>query len=344
MKHHKFAAFLAAAALLAALTSCAAEPAPQTASERDVFAMDTFMTMKAYGDGADKALEAAEARIFELESELSVTEADSDISRINSAKGAAVEVSPDTALLVGAGAQYWQDTAGALDISVYPVLREWGFTTGEYKVPDSSTIAKLLKNVCGGEISVSGSTVQIPADSEIDLGALAKGYTGDEIMAIFRENGVSSGLVSLGGNVQALGSKPDGSDWRIGIKDPFSPDENMCVVSIADKAVVTSGNYERCFEADDGKVYWHIIDPADGCPADNGLVSVTIIGSKGLQCDALSTALFVMGTDKAQTYLADHTDVEAVLVTDDGRLLYTDGLREKLDITGDMPSEVIARD
>ena len=98
------------------------------------------------------------------------------------------------------------------------------------------------------------------------------------------------------------------------------------------------------FEADDGKVYWHIIDPADGCPADNGLVSVTIIGSKGLQCDALSTALFVMGTDKAQTYLADHTDVEAVLVTDDGRLLYTGGLRKKLDITGDMPSEVIARD
>lgn len=343
MKHHKFEAFLAAAALLAALTSCAADTAPPTASERDVFAMDTFMTMKAYGDGADKALEAAETRIFELESELSVTEADSDISRINSAKGAAVEVSPDTALLVGAGAQYWQDTAGALDISVYPVLREWGFTTGEYRVPDSATIAKLLKNVCGGEISVSGSTVQIPADSEIDLGALAKGYTGDEIMAIFRENAVGSGLVSLGGNVQALGSKPDGSDWRVGIKDPFSPDENMCVVSIADKAVVTSGNYERYFEQD-GKVYWHIIDPADGCPADNGLVSVTIIGSKGLQCDALSTALFVMGTEKAQTYLNGHTEVDAVLVTDDARILYTDGLADKLEIMSDMPSEVIVRD
>ena len=344
MKHHKFAAFLAAAALLAALTSCAAEPAPQTASERDVFAMDTFMTMKAYGDGADKALEAAETRIFELESELSVTEADSDISRINSAKGAAVEVSPDTALLVGAGAQYWQDTAGALDISVYPVLREWGFTTGEYKVPDSSTIAKLLKNVCGGEISVSGSTVQIPADSEIDLGALAKGYTGDEIMAIFRENGVSSGLVSLGGNVQALGSKPDGSDWRVGIKDPFTTDENMCVVSISDKAVVTSGNYERCFTADDGRNYWHIIDPSDGYPADNGLVSVTIIGGEGLRCDALSTALFVMGTEKAQTYLNGHTEVDAVLVTDDARILYTDGLADKLEIMSDMPSEVIVRD
>ena len=343
MKHHKFAAFLAAAALLTALTSCAAEPAPQTVSERDVFAMDTFMTMKAYGDGADKALEAAEARIFELESELSVTETDSDIFHINSAKGAAVEVSPDTALLVGAGAQYWQDTAGALDISVYPVLREWGFTTGEYKVPDSSTIAKLLKNVCGGEISVSGSTVQIPADSEIDLGALAKGYTGDEIMAIFRENGVSSGLVSLGGNVQALGSKPDGSDWRIGIKDPFSPDENMCVVSIADKAVVTSGNYERYFEQD-GKVYWHIIDPADGRPADNGLVSVTIIAESGLMCDALSTSLFIMGTDKAVDYWKMHGDFDMILVTDDSSVLYTEGLSDSFENTGGMPAEVISND
>lgn len=334
------------AALLTALTSCSAKSSSlqPTASERDVFAMDTFMTMKAYGNGAESALAAAEERIHELEAELSVTDYDSDIARINRANGAEVEVSRDTALLVDAGGKYWVETDGALDVRVYPVLREWGFTTGEYHVPDEATIAELLGKVHSGDIAVSETSVQIPAAAEIDLGALAKGYTGDEIMAIFRDNGVTSALISLGGNVQALGGKPDGSDWRVGIKDPFSPDENMCVVSISDKAVVTSGNYERYFTDDDGRVYWHIIDPADGYPADNGLVSVTVIGDSGLRCDALSTALFVMGTDGAQTYLRENTDVEAVLVTDGGTLLYTDGISEKLDITSDMPTEVISRD
>ena len=332
------------AALLTALTSCAADTAPPTASERDVFAMDTFMTMKAYGDGSESALAAAEKRIRELETELSVTDKNSDISRINMANGADVKVSQDTVRLVEAGKTYWQETAGALDISIYPVLAEWGFTTGEYRVPDEATIARLLENVNAGAVKVGDETVRIPVDSMIDLGALAKGYTGDEIMDLFRGNGVTSALISLGGNVQAFGTRPDGSDWRVGIKDPFTPDENMCVVSIADKAVVTSGNYERYFTADDGKTYCHIIDPADGYPVDNGLVSVTIIGSEGLQCDALSTALFVMGTDKAQTYLNEHTFVDAVLVTDDARILYTEGLAGKLKIMSDMPSEVIARD
>lgn len=334
------------AVLLTALTSCSAKSSSvqPTASERDVFAMDTFMTMKAYGDGAESALEAAEERIRELEAELSVTAQDSDIAHINRANGAEVEVSRDTALLVDAGGKYWVETDGALDIRVYSVLREWGFTTGEYHVPDEATIAELLRKVHSGDIAVSETSVQIPAEAEIDLGALAKGYTGDEIMAIFRDNGVTSALISLGGNVQALGSKPDGSDWRVGIKDPFSPDENMCVVSISDKAVITSGNYERYFTGDNGKVYWHIIDPNDGYPADNGLVSVTVIGESGLRCDALSTALFVMGTDKAQNYLCEHTDVDAVLVTDDGRVLYTDGLSDSLEMKSGMPAEVIVRD
>lgn len=343
---NRYIAAALSAALLTALTSCAADAfsTQPSASERDVFAMDTFMTMKAYGSEADTALEAAEARIRELEDELSVTKQDSDIARINSAGGEAVTVSPDTAALVEAGVSFWQETSGALDISIYPVLAEWGFTTGEYHVPDADTISRLLKNVSGGSLSVSGSTVQIPPDSMIDLGALAKGYTGDEIMEIFRENGISSAMISLGGNIQALGSKPDGSDWRIGIKDPFSPDENVCAVSISDKAVVTSGNYERYFTGDDGRVYWHILDPSDGCPADNGLVSVTVIGEQGLTCDALSTALFVMGTDKAQTYLKEHTEVDAVLVADDGQLFCTDGISGCLEMKNGKTAEVIARD
>lgn len=323
--------------------SCSMTQQP-SAVERDVFAMDTFMTMKAYGDRAEKALEAADKRIHELEKELSVTDEDSDIFRINNSNGFEVTVSEDTTFLINESMNYWNETKGRLDISVYPLVAEWGFTTGEYHVPDTETISKLLNNVNGGNIKISDNTVQIPSDSKIDLGAIAKGYTGDQIIEIFRNYEISSALISLGGNVQALGRKPDGSPWRVAIKDPFSPEDNMCVVNVSDKAVVTSGNYERFFTDENGNEYWHIIDPYDGYPADNGLVSVTVIGESGMRCDALSTALFVAGTTEAKDYLKYYQEVEAVLVTDDARILYTEGLNGRIDIKSDMQSEVIMRD
>ena len=326
--------------------SCGSQPqqSESVMSEKDVFAMDTFMTMKAYGTDSDKALEKAEKRIIQLEDELSVTKTDSDISRINSAGGEDVEVSDDTAVLVKAAQDYGKLTNGALDVTVYPVLAEWGFTTGEYHIPDEDTIKSLLENVGYENISLSGNTVQIPPEYQIDMGALAKGYTGDMIMDIFRENGVTSGIISLGGNIQTIGKKPDGSQWRVSVRDPFSPDDNLCILEISDKAVITSGNYERFFTGDDGKNYWHIIDPNDGYPADNGLVSVTIIGENGLMCDALSTALFSAGTEKAKTYWKEHGDFDMVLVTDDKHIIYTDGLSGSFENVSGLTDEVLTHD
>ena len=344
LNYPKYAALLGAAAVLTVFPGCGENAPAHISAERDVFAMDTFMTMKAYGSRAETALEEAEQRIRQLEDELSVTSSDSDICRINSADGESVEVSEDAVTLIEAGISYWNETSGALEISVYPVLAEWGFTTGEYKIPDPEKLKSLLANVDSGKIEVDSSSVRIPEGSKIDLGALAKGYTGDEIMDICRENGVTSALISLGGNVQTLGKKPDGSEWKVAVKDPFAPDTNMCVLCVSDKAVVTSGNYERYFTGDDGRDYWHIIDPKDGYPADNGLVSVTVIGESGLRCDALSTALFVAGTEGAKSYLREHTDVDAVLVTDDDRLLYTGGIADKLDNISGKSTEVIVRD
>ena len=307
--------------------------------DEEFFAMDTVMSVRVYTD--HDGSESMELRriVEELDRELSASSEDGALSQLNRT---GQTDNAHIAELCRRGAELSARTDGALDLTLLPASRLWGFPDKSYRIPAAEEISE-LRDVTGmDKLHVTDGAVRIDAGSAVDLGSLAKGYAAD-LCRKQMEDRKLCGILSLGGNLQTVGSKPDGSDWRIGIKDPFSPDENMCVVSIADKAVVTSGNYERYFEQD-GKVYWHIIDPADGCPADNGLVSVTIIGSKGLQCDALSTALFVMGTDRAQTYLADHTDVEAVLVTDDGRLLYTDGLREKLDITGDMPSEVIARD
>ena len=161
----------------------------------------------------------------------------------------------------------------------------------------------------------------------MDLGALGKGWAGDEAIAVLRKYGVSSALLDLGGNVQALGSKADGSAWRVGIVMP-EDQTNFCVLDVRDAAVVTSGNYERFFTADDGAVYGHILDPRTGAPVENGLKSVTVIGAEGKKCDALSTALFVMGRDAAIEHWRTYGDFDMVLLTEENEVYITEGLRD----------------
>ena len=347
-----FTAFLLLSVLC--MTGCSVNSGADTADSiakkhtADIFAMDTYMTLTAYGDGAEAALSAAKDEILRLESIFSVTLEGSEVSAINASAGTPVSVSTDTAETVAAAHRYGELTGGALDVTLYPVLREWGFTTGDYHIPTYDTLEVLLKNVDYKSVQSDGVSVTIGAGQQIDLGALAKGYTGDRMISVLRENGVNSAIVSLGGNVQALGRKPDGSEWTVAVTDPFSPERNMCTLKIADEAVITSGDYERYFIGEDGKRYCHIMDPADGYPADNGLVSVTVIGSSGIMCDALSTALFVMGTDDAVGFyrtMQDKTDApfDLILVTDDGRMLYTEGIADSFTNESTMNAEVIEK-
>ncbi|MCR4637861.1 FAD:protein FMN transferase [Ruminococcus sp.] len=308
---------------------------------RDVFAMDTYMNLKAYGKNGESAIDEAEKRIYELENELSATLQTSDIWKINHACGAETAINDDTALLIAKALDIGESTHGALDITIFPVLKEWGFTTGKYHIPNNSKIDSLLENVDYSKIKLVENNVSIPESSEIDLGALAKGYTGDEIMKIFRSYNIDSAIVSLGGNVQALGSKPDGSSWKVAVRDPYSPEMDMCVVEVNNKAVITSGNYERLFTGDDGSRYWHIIDPADGYPADNGFVSVTVIGENGLNCDCLSTAIFVAGLGGYKDIIKDYPSYDFVFVTDDKKILYTSGITDKFQNISSMTAEVI---
>lgn len=218
-------------------------------------------------------------------------------------------------------------TDGALDVSIYPVLRAWGFTTGSYQVPTQEEIENLLTQVDYRKVTLENGTASIAQGMEVDLGSVAKGYTGDQVSQLLREGGVTSALLNLGGNVQLVGGKPDGSDWRVAVQDPES-DGYLGVLSLRDKAAITSGGYERYFVGDDGEVYWHIIDPATGAPARSGLISVTVIGDRGVVCDALSTALFVMGLDKAAEYWRRYGDFEAVFVAEDGSVAITSGLQD----------------
>lgn len=314
-----------------------AEPVTST-----VFAMDTVMDLTVYG--SQELLISAEARIEDLEAKLSVTDENSEIYGLNHT-GSAV-LSGDTAELLGRALALCDQTSGALDLSVYPIVRAWGFTTGEYGVPDEETLDALLAHVDYTQIAFDEDSRQVTLapGMEIDLGGVAKGYTGDQVISLLREGGVSSALLNLGGNVQALGSKPDGSPWRIAIQNPFG-DGYIGVLEVVDQAVITSGGYERYFE-EDGQVYWHIIDPATGAPARSGLVSVTIVGDSGLLCDGLSTALFVMGPEDAAGFWQENGGFEAILVNEDGQIFITEGLEKNfslLDQGADMGEVTVIR-
>lgn len=309
-------------------TSCTGKETAPKEYTKDIFAMDTFMTIKAYGNKAETALDEAEREIVRLESLFSVTDKKSDISRINKNGGQFVKVEEDTLDLIGTALDYCRETDGALDITVYPILREWGFTTGEYKIPDNERIKELLAFTDYRKIKISGNTVSLEKNTKIDIGSTAKGYTGDRIAEIMQKNGVDSALINLGGNVQAVGTKPDGSKWKVGIQDPENSGEIVCTLSVSDCAVVTSGSYERYFVGADGKKYWHIIDPKTGYPADNGVISASVIGKSGVMCDALSTALFVMGTEKAIAFCKSHHEIDAVIITNDQKMYVTEGLED----------------
>lgn len=334
MRFLKQSLALMLALVLLLLSGCAGSAGKESESaSRSVFAMDTVMDVTAYGANAEKAVVAAVNRITALEQAFSVTMEESDVYAVNHAYGKPVEVSGDTAALLSDALRYCMLTHGALDVSVYPVLKAWGFTTQDYRVPKADELQELLARVDYARVHCDGNTVTVPANMEIDLGSVAKGYTGDQIMQIFRDSGVTSGMISLGGNVQTLGSKPDGSAWRIAVQNPLG-EGYVGVVEVRDEAVVTSGGYERYFEQD-GEVYWHIIDPATGAPAKNGVISATIVSESGTRCDALSTALFILGRDGAETYWRTHGDFDYLLVLDDGSIVVSQGIADRFSVSDD---------
>ena len=308
-----------------------------TEASKDIFAMDTYMTVTAYGEKAQDAVDAAEAEIERLDALLSTGNTDSEITKLNEAKNATL--SEDGGYLVERALELNKETDGAFDIAIYPVMEAWGFPTQNFRVPSAEELTELLKHVDALEISYNKITREISfADSQmkIDLGGIAKGYTSSRIMDIFKENGITSGLVNLGGNVQALGAKTDGSNWRVAVQSPDDTEDYLGVLSIQDKAVITSGGYERYFEQD-GVIYHHIIDPKTGYPAENGLISVTIVSEDGTLADGLSTSLFIMGEEKAAEFWRAHSEeFDAVLVTDDGTIYVTEGLKDSFTTEQDM--------
>ena len=268
----------------------------------------------------------------------SVGNADSDVTKIN--ENGSGEVSEETAFIMDRAMQVSEKTNGAFDITIYPLMELWGFTTKNYRVPESSEIAEALKGVSYTNVSVKGKQVALTGGSSIDLGGIAKGYTSSRVIQIMKDYGIEHAIVNLGGNVQVLGTKTDGSDWRVAIQNPASENSYLGILSTTDKAVITSGGYERYFEQD-GQVYHHIIDTQTGYPSDSDLTSVTIVYSDGTTADALSTALFAMGLDGAkELYRSGDIDFDMILF-DGSRVYVSEGIASGF--STDMNKEIITR-
>ena len=330
--------FIRAAALC--LTGCGKKADEATAQ---IFAMDTVMEVAAYGEHAEQAVKYTEKRIEELENRLSRTKADSLVSGLNR-DGSIRHLTYDYWNLIARAKEYRDATNGAFDITIAPVMDAWGFTGDSFRVPEQSELDTLLKKVNSDAIQMLGSpsdSVTLGEGQAIDLGGIAKGYTSDCVEAVFYDHEIENGKISLGGNVFVLGTKPDGSDWRVGIKDPRNESGLAAILSLRDAYAITSGGYERYFE-ENGKTYHHIIDPSTGYPADSGLLSVTVVAAdngpdwagagNGAMCDAFSTALFVMGEEQALDFWRNGGyDFDLVLVTEDGRVVITAGLADRFE-------------
>lgn len=334
------ALFLALGMVLAAGCAQKDQDGPE---QREVFAMDTAMVLTIYGEDAVRAANAAEEEIYRLDSLLSRTNEASKVSLLNNAGGKMVPVGVALCDLIQTAATYTELTGGAFDITIAPVVSAWGFTTDHYQVPEQEELEELLTHVGMEHVQLSGKSgasagyenASLDPGTQIDMGGIAKGYASDRLSVIFQEHQIPQALISLGGNVLAWGSKPDGSAWRVGIQDPNAPSDPNAYVGIlqlTDAFAVTSGSYERFFEQD-GVTYHHIIDPSTGYPAQNGLVSVTVVADaaqgNGTMCDALSTALFVMGREEALDFWRSGAcDFEMILVDENGLVTVTAGLED----------------
>ena len=295
-------------------------------------AMDTFMDLTVWSKDeeiARDALNQASALIQALDETLSATREDSVIYALNHAGGAWTDVGADTAQLLERAIELGRLTGGALDITAYPAVQAWGFISGDYRVPDSGELELLAGLIDYTRLEVDGAQARLPQGMEVELGAVAKGYAGDRLAQLMEDLGITSALFSLGqSSIQAVGSKPDGSPWRIGLQDPAGSGY-LGVLEVSGLAVGTSGGYQRYFEQD-GQAYWHILDPDTAAPARSGLASVTVVSPSGLMCDGLSTALFVLGQEQGLQLWRDHPelDFEIIFISQDGAISMTSGLEE----------------
>lgn len=323
--------------LLIITTACAPKNTEPQIVEKDDFVLGTLGKIRVYATSEKKGNEAinkAYKRIAEIENTMSTSIEGSDINKVNQNAGkAAVEVKEETISVIKKAIEYKSLTNDVFNIGIGRLIELWGIGKDWQKVPTSAEIKDAQEHIDITQVEINGNKVMIKDPAMlIDLGGIAKGYAVDEAARVLRANGVTSGFVNMGGDVYAIGSKPDGTPWNVGIQNPeIGAGGIIAKIGLMDESIVTSGDYERYF-VENGEHYHHIIDPKTGAPTRNELVSVTILSKNAIDGDVLSTAIFVMGLEEGLSFVEGLDDIEAVLITKDKKMYATSGAVNRVEV------------
>jgi FAD:protein FMN transferase len=333
-RRRRFLAVVMIIVLLLSITGCSQETVEPV--NKTSFVLDTLCSITIYDKSTDKMFEDSFGKLSDIDDKMSAQKSTSEVSLINKNAGIKpVKVSEETYKVISEGIAYSKLTDGKFDITVGPLVKLWGINTPKARVPRPEEIKAALpligyKNVVlnDGEKSV----MLKKKGMSLDLGGIAKGYAGDAVEEILKAAGVKHAIIDLGGNILTIGSKPDKSEWRVGVQNPNKTrGDSLGVVSVSEESVVTSGIYERYF-IKNNKRYHHIMDTKTGYPVDNEVASVTIVTEKSMRADALAKA-FCMGVNKGLKFIEGQKDVEAIFVTKDSKVYITPGLKNKFEIT-----------
>ena len=308
---------------------------PEEPITATAFKLNTVVKVTIYDSQDEKSLQDALALCDKYEKIFSRTRTDSEIYLLNEGKLPQEDgyyiLSEECAELIGKGLYYSELSGGAFDITIEPLSSLWDFTSGEKQIPDPQTLVEAQKHVGYEKVELKGNKIRFQEDGMgLELGAIAKGYIADKIKEFLISEGIESAVIDLGGNVLCIGARPDGEAFRVGIQKPFADrNETVATAGIRDRSVVSSGIYERYFEKD-GKLYHHILNPKSGYPYENGLTAVTILSDESVDGDGLSTVCFALGLEKGLELINSLSDTQAVFITEDGELHYSEHFEEEV--------------
>ncbi|MCY6484738.1 FAD:protein FMN transferase [Clostridium aestuarii] len=301
------------------------------------FFLGTYVDINLYDNSSEKIFTESFNILEDIESKMSINIDTSEVSNINKNAGtSALKVSPETFFVIRKGLYYSSLSKGHFDISIGSLVKLWGIGSEHAKVPSREEIQKSKNTINYKNILLDEKNQTVKLANKgmiIDLGGIAKGYAADKISAFLKSKQIKSAIINLGGNVYALGSKPNGSTWGIGIQDPFEPrGKHFGIIHVKNKSIVTSGIYERFLEKD-GKKYHHILSPFTGYPVETSLVSVTIIADNSIDADGLSTTIFSLGLNDGKKLVESLNGIDAIFVNNKKEVYVTSGLKNNFLIT-----------
>ena len=316
-----------------ALFSCARTEIPMSRTE---YVLGTSCSITVHDHATKETLDACFSRLHEIDLRMSVNAPGSELDEVNAAAGArAIHVTEDVFMVMKRALELARISGGLFDPTVGPLVKLWGINTDHARVPAIAEIAGARSLIDWRKVVLDDAAQTVflsrPGMS-LDVGGVAKGFAADEAARILSTRGVRAALIDLGGNILAMGKKPGGIPWRIGVQNPDAPRGTYFgIATVVNKTLVTSGVYERFFWKN-GKRYHHIMDTRTGYPIDNGIASVTVITDKSFDADGVTLTLFSLGPAKGLE-LGKKLGVEVIMVMADHRIYASEGAKKIFAVT-----------